>query len=504
MDVIEYYLDLLLATKRELIRYRFAAAFLASLVFTALLVMAFYWPERYHSSAVIEMDVTNVIEPLLRGKAEVVDSRTHEKVADTIVSRRVLERAVKSLAEKNGVEYSASEVEQKINLFRNSLNVEPVNYNRAITSIQFQSPDATRAFENLQVIVEAFLENKASEKREDSFAAYSFINEQVKKYKDQLTQADKNLQAFKANSADVTENVVKTRIGNLGAQIKDLNIAIEESKETLAATKRQLATESKYLSVRTKLIALEDRKVLMVEELDRLRLSYQDEYPDIVTLKTQLAEVNSAIETQIALMGGASSGNVSELPLYEELRKQYAAAELSLSTQKRRLAALENLLDEERLLADEVTKDQAELADLTRDYDVNKGLYEEMLGRKENAKLTMELNKEGQGENYKLTQPPTFPLKPSGLNPVLVLLAAPILALLTPFSLMLAFVMFDPRMRSIHQVKACLPKDVVFLGVAPHQSTPLNIRLLRKDVLLLGGWLLIVMAVYVYSLMLLQ
>ncbi len=502
MDVIQYYKDLLIATQRELIRYRFLAALVATCVFVAMLGVSMYWPERYQSTATITMDVTNVIEPLLRGKAEVVNAGAHDRVADTILARRVLKSAVESYAKKHNLELSPAEIEQKIIYFRNSLRVEPVNYNPALTSLQFSSSDPTVAFDSLDAIVTAFLENKVSEKQRDSFAAYSFIDDQVKKYKDQLTQADKNLQAFKASSVDVTEEVVRKRIGDLSAQIKDLNIAMEESQETLAATQKQLATEQKYLSVRTKLMALEDRKVTMVEELDRLRLSYQDGYPDIVTLKNQLAEVNKDIEAYIQSMGGGS-GNSSELPLYEELRKQYAAAELLFSTQKRRLVALENLLNEERALADEVTKNQTELADLTRDYDVNKGLYEEMLGRKENAKLTMALNNEGQGENYRLSQPPIFPIKPTSLNPLLIILVAPVISLLVPMGLIFAFVMLDPRMRSLQQVKNALPAEIVFLGAIPHQSTPLNIRLLRKDALLLVAWLAIILVAYGYAIFLL-
>lgn len=502
MDAIQYYKDLLIATQRELIRYRFWAALVSTCVFVVMLAASLYWPERYQSTATISMDVTNVIEPLLRGKAEVVNADARDRVADTILTRRVLKRAIENYAKKHNIEYSPADIEQKIIEYRASIKVETVNSTSALTNIYFSSSDPNIAFDSLDAVVNAFLENKVNEKQRDSLAAFSFIDDQVKKYKDQLMQADKNLQAFKADSVDVTEEVVRTRIGDLSAQIKDLKIAMEESQETLKATQKQLSNEQKYLNVRTKLLALEDRKVIMVEELDRLRLSYQDSYPDVVTLKNQLSEVNKDIEEYVELMGGGS-GNTSELPLYEELRKQYAAAELLWSTQKRRLIAIEKLLEEERALADEVTKNQTELADLTRDYDVNKGLYEEMLGRKENAKLTMALNNEGQGENYRLLQPPMFPIKPSSLNPLLILLVAPVLSLLVPIGLVFMFVMLDPRMRSLQQLKKALPTEIILLGVIPHQSTPLNIRLLRKDALILVAWLAIILASYGYAILLL-
>ncbi len=498
MDSIQFYKELLNATKRELIHFRFAAVLIASIVFFGAFVAAMKWPQVYRSSAMIAVNHTNVIEPLLRGAAEVSDAGNNEKVTDIIGSRRLLEKAVQRVADNKGEELSGEQVALRIRLIRNGLTAESGRGNRSITHVNLTSDSQDGAYESLEAIVAVFLEDRVSEKQKDSFEAYSFIDAQANKYKGQLEAAEQRLKSFKAQSADVTEAAVKARIAELTSQIKDLNISIEETQETLKATRQQLTSESQFLAARTKIVALEERKALLTEELDRLRLSYQDGYPDIVSLKSQLRDINISIADKMSLINVDTTGDVSELPLYEELRKQYSSAELRLVTQKRRLRALKQLLVDEKALADEVAGYQAELADLTRDYDVTKNHYEAMLARKENAKLTMALNNEGQGENYKLIQSPVYPLKPEGLNPLLILLIAPLLAILAPIALAFVYVFLDPRMRTETQLAAALPEDVKLLGVVPHQRTPLGKRLARKDMLLIGVWSLILVAFYIY------
>lgn len=501
VDSIQLYKELIVAAKRELIKFRFLAVFISIILFFAIYFIAFNWPQVFRSSAIITLDHTNVIEPLLRGAVGVTDTEVNERVADLMLSRRVIEAAIRKQADKTQQEYSPEQLEKLVRYFRENIMVEVQGNNRAVTHVSFAAESASDAYENLKAIVTVFLEDRVAEKQKDSFEAYNFIDAQVRKYKSQLEEAEINLKHFKENSADVTEFSVKKRIADLSSEVKNLEISIEESIAALKATKTQLEDESRFLSLRTKVVALEARKTTLTEELDRLRLSFQDSYPDIVMIKSQIKEIDAEITAAMSTVKGSTAGDISELPLYEELRKQYSDAQLKLSTQKRRLISMNKLLDEERLLADEVAGNQAELSDLTRDYNVTKKHYEEMLVRKENAKLTMALNNEGQGENYKLAQPPVYPLKPEGINPIIILLAAPIVALLAPVGLALAYVFIDPRIRLASRLRLILPDHVALLAVIPHQGSVLASRLLKKDMLAILFLAIVLAIFYVYSIL---
>lgn len=496
MDAIQYVKDVYISLMRELIRYRAAAAALFTVLFLAVLYVALNWPKYYVSKAAIVKDVTNVIEPLLRGTAEVAEVNKNETIRDLILSRRLMDRVM----ERRNPEIanlSPDEMEVEFLRLRRNLQVGFDSSNRNITTLSFMSTDADDAYETLKAVVDVFVEDRMAQKQRVTYEAHNFISEQVVKYKKRLERAEEKLKDFRSRNVDASEQVVKNRIAELAGEIQNLRIAIQESEEKIQTTRAQLEEESKNVNQRARLRTLSVRKTALVEQLDQLRLTYQDSYPDIVALKNQIFEIEQQIDEYRSEY--SISGQVSELPLLEELRKQLSTAEVDLKTQKRRMISLEELLENEYKVAERVASNQAELMDLTRDYDVTKKVYEEMLARRENANITLALNDEGQGESYKVLEPPTYPLKPAGIPAILVFLAAPVVALAAPVGLAVAFVILDPRLRSVALLSQKLPEGVPLLGVVPHRGTPLAARLLRKDIILLTLLAIILMVIYGYT-----
>ena len=224
METIQLYKELIIASKRELVNHRFGAAFLATLVFFGVFFIALNWPQNYRSFAVVEVDVTNVIEPLLRGAAEVSDSNSGAKISELISSRRVLEKAARRVAGDLNVELSPEEIEHRVRQLGWAVEANRSPRNRSFTNVTFVAEDPNVAYESLDAIVSVFLEDMASEKQKDSLDAYLFIDAQVAKYKQELESAETKLKEFKEKSADVTEGAVRLRIAKLRADIKDLNI----------------------------------------------------------------------------------------------------------------------------------------------------------------------------------------------------------------------------------------------------------------------------------------
>src|SRR5690606_29357591 len=90
-----------------------------------------------------------------------------------------------------------------------------------------------------------------------------------------------------------------------------------------------------------------------------------------------------------------------------------------------------------------------------------------------------------------------FPLKPSGLHFIHFALIGPLLGLLFPLGLLIAFVLFDPHLRSARVLQKQLPDDIQLIGVIPHYRSPLGDRLLKKDMLLILAMSVIAMSLYV-------
>lgn len=490
-----YYSDLLRAVTRELINFKGWVVAIFILVAFSVLGAGLFWPKSYVTGAMLYADVTNIIQPLLQGRAEVTVIDRSQQARESIYTRRIID----AIARKSGMIRGDEPVERQeaiVSGLRNRISIkdEGKNYFR----ISYSDSNQERSFRVLNTVVDVFIEDAADRKRNESRSAFEFIDEQVRGYKSQLEQAEDRLKNFKARNLYLTEGSVNSRINQLRTQIEDLKLKLEEIAARKRSLEGQLNSESQYLASRNKVDSLRERMTLLQSQLDELRLQYTETYPDIVSLKDQILELELSAEAE---QGGVfrvmSSGTSIENPLWEELRKQAADAEVEQQTVTNRLASLERLLAEEHDRAEQVAMKEAELSELTRDYDVTKQIYEEMLERREKARLSMTLDIEGQGVSYKIQEPAIFPLQPAGLRFIHFLAAGPGLGLLAALGLILAYVVLDPRLRSPALLLNQLPPDIELLGVVPHVHTPLAKRVFRSDVMLLG--LLAVIAIIVYA-----
>lgn len=490
-----YLTDLLVALKAELIRFRFWCLLLFLATSFSLLGLGLIWPKHYSTSVVLYADETNIIEPLLKGTAEVTKIDRSEQASEIIYTRSIMLAAAKGAGL---IKDDASDAEQDriIRQLRSGVSVQKEG-KISHFMVRYTANDPDKAFEVLNSIVKVFVTDAARKKRDESVSAFNFIDSQVQMYKRQLESAEDKLKNFNAKNTDGTEEAVSGRISDLRQEIDTLKISIDESQARINTIKQEIGSEGQYLQTKGQLDELKARRIALRGQLEQLLLSYQEGYPDIVSIRSQIADLDSAID-KLQTSGDIYSGSDKvQNPLYEELRKQLSAAEVSLRTQNRRMESLKNLRGEEGLRQKRIAENQAQLSDLTRDYDVTKKQYEQMLERKETARLSMTLDIEGQGITYRIQEPASFPLSPSGLKFIHFAILGPLLGLLLPLGLLIAYVVLDPNLRSARALQSQLPADVELIGTIPHFNTPIGDRLLKKDMIFLLGSSIIAMIVYV-------
>ncbi len=477
-----FLIDLLKSLKFEAIRFRVWVVLFFLVISFLPLAVGYLWPNSYTTEAVLYADETNIIEPLLKGRASVTGVDRAKQAQEMLYTRRVLEKAAleAGLIGANATEGRKADAVRQL---RTDVTVRTEGANNF--RVLYSSSDPEKAFTVLNSLVNVFIQDTARRKREESVGAFNFIDAQVESYRRQLELAEEKLKEFRSKNTDGTEAQVSSRISQLRNDIEMLKLEIQESESRISSTKEQLSQESQYQVARGEVDRLRDRRREMSRQLDQLLLSYQDNYPDVVSLRQQIQDVDEEI-ARLEFAGETFSSNgVSENPLYEELRKQLSVAEVNLTAQKRRMESLLQMLEREYDRAERVAENQAQLSELTRDLDVTRSVYNEMLERKESARLSMTLDIEGQGVNYRIQDPATFPLEPSGLRYVHFAVAGPFLGILAPFALLFVFVFLDPHYRSARVIHNDLPEGIDLIGVIPHYHTPLAERLLRKDMVLL-------------------
>ncbi len=488
-----YIKDLIYALKAELIRFRVWCVVFFILISFVVLGLGMVWPKKYTASALLVAQMTSIAEPLMKNTAPTASVDYTELARDVIYTRNLLE----TVARETGLvteDARPDEVDRAVRMLRGGLTLRAEKKNNF--RIHFISDDPDTTFEVVASVISTFIDDSARKRREQSLNAYNFIDTQLVAYHRQLKMAEEKLKEFRGQNLDGTEATVTARIVQLRSDIESLKITIDETETRINAIQQQLNNEGQYLQVKSQVDDMRQRRLALITQLEQLLLVYQENYPDVVSLRTQIAELDHSID-QINTTGEVfGSSSRVENPLYDQLRKQLQTADVDLRGQKRRMQSLVHLLEQEHERAQRVAANQAELSELTRDYNVIQENYDEMLKRKETARVNMSLDREGQGISYRIQEPASFPLHPTGLRFIHFALIGPFLGLMFPLGLLVLYVMLDPHLRSARILQQRLPADVELLGIIPHYNSPLGERLLKKDVILLLTLSVLAMCAY--------
>jgi polysaccharide chain length determinant protein (PEP-CTERM system associated) len=347
-------------------------------------------------------------------------------------------------------------------------------------------------------LVKVFISDSSLTKRSESREAYTFIDDQVNTYKTQLQQAEDKLKEFKSHTIGGSEDSASSRFSQLRTSLAGLNLDLQVALARRDELRQQISRENQYVNRQYKADIYRDQMAKAQTQLDTLRLSYEDTYPDIVSLKQQIEDMRRAItqaESEPASNNNGSSGSAN--PVYAKLRGDLADAEVNVRTLQLRVESARRQLDDEHSNSKQIAENQAQLAELTRDYNVTKQMYESMLERKEKARLSMVLDIEGQGMNYKIKEPSVYPTHPVGLHFLHFFLAAPLLGVLVPLGLLIAYIQLDPRIRFVDRLQETLPPSMQVLGVVPHLATSFERTLIRSQWTHIAVFVVVVILVYV-------
>ena len=455
--------------RRELKRRRVPLALVfAGIALMALLVAAL-WPRKYESSMTILVKEESIIQPLMEGRAVATGVTDRARIArEVIFSRKILDQV---LAKGGWLEGDPSPIEQErlaIELRRRT-SIDSPGPN--LIRISYWDRDPVRALEVARTYGDAFIAESLSTKERESREAYEFIAARAEEYHVKLQQAEERLKAFRASNPDARPGAatdVNTRIAQLRASIESARSGVAESSVRASAVSSQLAAERSVTAAQNREAQYRERLAKLQTELDTLRLSYTDEYPDVIRLRRQIEDLEAQIAAspseprlQTAALGYAV------VPGSASLRSELTRARGEAAAMSARASEAEALLEAELERANRIADFEAVYAELTRDYEVNRDLYQDLLKRRENARVSMSLDAEHRGLTFRVQEPAALPLQPSGLRFMHFSAAGFTAAIALPLGLLWLLVRFDPRVRSPDQLRTAVPVPV--LATIPRQ-----------------------------------
>ncbi|HAS76323.1 XrtA system polysaccharide chain length determinant [uncultured Marinobacter sp.] len=484
---------------REVRSRKWQVFLLFVLISFLVLGAGFVWPYKYKSEVVIFVDDQNIIRPLMEGSAittEISDQASSAR--QTLSNRETLERVARDpdIYGPGALGADESVLEARIARLRANLAVRPAG--GSYFSIGYSSESPVQAFRISQKLGQLFISESSQRKRMESRSAYDFIDKQVKSYEAQLAAVEQRLKNFLSQNKEGTEQEARSRMSSLKSQLELAQLERSELQTRVQSLRDQLNRIDPTVRQGRTADAFQQRISDMESQLDELRLRYLDSYPDIVILKEQIAELRNQQRNAIEQgnSGGQSvSGEDIVNPLYQDVRSSLSETLADMETTTTRINSLNRLIAEQEKRMDRIQESKAQYSEITRDMEVNTQIYNDLLRRREKARVSMHLDIEGQGLNFEIYESAQFPTSPSDLNFSMFAFAGVFLGALAPFGAIAGLLQIDPRIRARKQLEDGIGLPV--LAEIPPVRTPFEKRRDRWVTLTIFVFAGVAVAVYV-------
>jgi polysaccharide chain length determinant protein (PEP-CTERM system associated) len=460
------------ASLRETRRHFLLLVFAFSAIALGALVAASVWPKQYRSSTTILVAEDNIIRQLMDGRAVPTSIYDRAGIArEVMFSRKVMDDILEtggwlddrpSQAERERV---SQEIQQ-----RTTVGAPRENLIR----IEYQDQDAERARVVVERFAALFMAESAEAKRRESREAYEFIGRQVREYHAVLVDAEQQLKSFRDASGDArpgTADQVDMRVADLRSDIERMRIERAELRSRQVSLESQLEGLDSETGLQTYQGQLRQRIAMVRQELDTLLLELQPRHPDVVQARYRLDDLNAELQASENHAEAPIDGSGFQQSLVQqEISTSVSELRSTVAGLDSRIAATQRLLDSEVERSQRVAESDLQHAELIRDHDVNRTIYEDLLNRLENARLSMRLDEMGRGLTFSIQEPATEAARPSGPRFLHMAAGGLVAAAAMPLGILLLLVRIDPRVRSPEAIErsAQLP----LLGTVPRYVTP--------------------------------
>ncbi len=448
----------------------------------AVLAVAFVLPKTFSSHTTILADKEGLLSPLMKGAAVSNNTKGRDKDRIALYKEMLFGAAVMQPVVVNAgwVKSDATEVEKSRAIIDLVEKITVKSAGPNLVRIEVTDSDAERAFRTARLLGDMFIEKSLENKQSESRAAYEFVDRQAKSYHEKLLLAEQKLKEFKTTNLGNhagTERGVFARINSLRGQIEEFSLQVQEESIRERSITGQLAGEKQLGSSLQVESGLSSRIRLLEQQLATLRLDYHDTYPDVVRLKHQIADLKEMLKKGDNGSGftsaAAAAGNLDTV--YGSLREQLAETRTRKAGLNTRVAQSRKLLALELERAKDLPEIEAELAELTRDYEVTNDVYQDLVKRRENARVSMNIDIEQSDQRFGIQEPALLPLQSTGLRFFQVAALGPILGVLGSLAALFSLFTLGSNVRHKSQITKDMGSRL--LGEIPLTSLPTTPRM---------------------------
>ncbi|MCK5914060.1 MAG: hypothetical protein KAG12_09285 [Desulfuromusa sp.] len=467
-------------------RYKYLFVFVSLTVMTAIGVYSFCMPKQYQADTTVFIE-SNVIDELVKGIAITPNIEDKVRVLRfAILSRNMIMKTLEELDSEIFLKNTAAQQKYISNLAERTRILVTKRMDRFTLSIVDQDPKFAQQFIN--TLVGLYVEENLSAKREETYGANRFLQEQIEIFKVKLEDAEDNIIEYRKNKGVYSSVDEQTTLANI-REILQMVENIELTQDTLRARKSQMEKQLEKLTPTVDIVsetAEGNRLVVMENRLSTLLLRYTDNYPEVVRLKAEIEVLKQRLlQPEEAQKEHDTTTRMTSLnPLYQELQGDLFKVEAELSSLAARKNKLQQTVAKREKELQEVPAAQKELGILMQERDSYRSIYNDLLARMGQSEVSKQMEIGNKAATFRIIDPAILPETPVSPNMLRMFLLALVGGFGSGFGLIFLLDSMDSRPRDVTLLEAM---GIDVLAIIPNISDPLELKqTFKKDLMLYG------------------
>jgi polysaccharide chain length determinant protein (PEP-CTERM system associated) len=393
-------------------------------------------PNRYTSQTLILVEQQRVPDSYVK---PVITEQLNQRLAsmrEQILSRSRLEPII----EKYGLDKKMRKnlaIEDKLEAIRKAISVTPIvpsSEGRAELPgffISFTWNDPKVAQQVCGEIASMFIAENLQDRKLSVQGTTRFLGTQLQSAKQKLDEQDAALAAFKSkfiNQLPGRDETNLAMLASLNTQSDAATQAITQAEQQKTYLQGLLAQQvnawkSKQVEGAGDPEDLQKRRDALEAELLRLQARYTPDHPDVIKAQDALARIDKKMTEASAAMAAGRPTTRSSVPEPTEivqLRLSIRQLEDSITSKKKAQDRIQQDIRtyQARIQLSPLVEEQYKK--LTRDYQTAQTFYEELLTKSRQSEMAGELERQQQGEQFRVFDTPNLPQKPTSPNRLMI------------------------------------------------------------------------------------
>ncbi len=435
---------------KGIIRHKWIITIVAWVICIGGWAFVYKMPNIYQSSAKVHVDTRTMLRPLLRGLAIQSDVRGLVSIMKKLM---FTQENMLRIAETAGMDVDRSsehKIHSVIKELKGSLKIG--GGRGEMFSISYESKDPQNAKNVVQAVLSIFSEQAQSSTLGDVDSAQRFIDNQIREYEQRLRNAERAKENFKRDNVGLLPGQAGEGQVNVIQAIRQI---IEASKMKLTEILSRKQVLKKQLK---EAFASGEKWGLTGEEADNsfegirisqlkkrkneLLLKYTENHPNIASINAELKALKKRKEEQEKQDGPSAIAMSS--PYVQSIKIELNKIDTEIATVNARIYSLKNKLTKEDEQFNTRLSVETEMENLNRDYNTIKKNYLALLDRREQARMSSNVDTQVSALKFKVVDPANMPDTPTSPKRLILYSAVLIIGLAAGIALALLMVFVNP------------------------------------------------------------